>query len=137
MKPVPTALLLVVLGVAITARASAAVSPSESVVEASTSPADAILGAWASPERESVVEVTKTEHGYGGVVVSAKSSALVGKQLFRGLAYDASHGTWSGEVFAPKRGEFLPATFSARADGSLSMTAGKGLVSKTILWTRA
>ncbi len=112
-------------------------SPSEAVADGPTSPADAILGAWASPERESVVEVTKTDHVYLGVVVSSKSSALVGKPLFRNITYDAAHGTWNGEVFAPKRGEFVPATFSAKPDGSLSMTAGKGLFSKTILWTRA
>jgi hypothetical protein len=61
MKPVHTALVLVLSLFATTARASAAVCPSESVVEGPTSPADAILGAWASPERESVVEVTRTE----------------------------------------------------------------------------
>lgn len=137
MKQLQAALAIFLSLITTTAWARDVGSTSERVADGPTSPADAILGAWASPDRESVVTVTKTDHGYMGVVVSAKSSALVGKLMFRGLMYDAAHRTWTGEVFAPKRGEFVPATFSAKADGSLSMTAGKGLFSKTILWTRA
>jgi hypothetical protein len=73
----------VVLSLVTTAWAHAVGSLSEGVADGPTSPADAILGAWASPERESV----RADHGYVGVVVSAKSSALVGKQLFRSVTW--------------------------------------------------
>jgi uncharacterized protein (DUF2147 family) len=123
--------------VATSAEASPLTTLPEGLADGPISPADAILGAWASPEREIVIDVTKAAHGYVGVVVRAKSSALVGQRLLRGVTYDAAYGTWKGEVFAPKKGEYLPATFAVRADGSLAMTAGTGPFSKTVLWTRA
>jgi uncharacterized protein (DUF2147 family) len=138
MKPLSTVfgIVLVLAFLAPSAAAHTEGGRPEGIADGSTSAADAILGSWASPEGESVVEVTKTEQGYIGVVVRAKAAALVGKQLFRNLKYDAARGTWGGDVFAPKRDEFLTATFAANADGSLTMTAGKGLFSKTIRWTR-
>jgi hypothetical protein len=42
---------------------------------------------------------------------------------------------WRGEVFALKRGEFVPMTIKITANG-FEMVAGSGFMSKTVEWVR-
>jgi hypothetical protein len=56
--------------------------------------------------------------------------------MFRGITYDAASNTWRGEVFALKRGDFVPMTIRTTPAG-FEMVAGSGLMSKTIEWVRA
>jgi hypothetical protein len=44
-------------------------------------------------------------------------------------------GMWRGEVFALKRGEFVPMTIKMTANG-FEMVAGSGFMSKTVEWVR-
>jgi hypothetical protein len=55
--------------------------------------------------------------------------------MFRGITYDAASNTWRGEVFALKRGDFVPMTIRTTPAG-FEMVAGSGLMSKTIEWVR-
>jgi uncharacterized protein (DUF2147 family) len=100
-------------------------------------PADAILGRWKLSDDDVVVAISRSPGGYGGVAVESPSHpALPGKQMFRGLAYDATRAEWSGEVYAVKKGEFVPAVIKLSKDGFV-LTAGKGFLTKTMTWTRA
>jgi len=117
-------------------------SPADTTVStpaanAAQAPADAILGKWKAPEGDAVVAISKVDGGFGGTVVeSPQKPELVGKPMFRGLVYDAKAAQWSGEVFAVKKGEFVPAVIRLSAGGFV-LTAGKGFMSKKLNWTRA
>jgi len=127
-------LSLVVLPVNARPAEAAAPAPQASAAKA---PADAILGRWKAPEGGVVVSIASGSAGYGGPVVESPGKpALVGQPMFRGLAYDAARATWTGEVFAVKRGEFVPAVIRLTKDG-FELTAGKGFLSKKLAWTRA
>ncbi len=103
---------------------------------AATAPADAILGRWKAPEGEVVVSIAKVDGSFGGSVVeSPKNPALTGKPMFRGLVYDPKAAQWTGEVYAVKKGEFVPAVIRLAGDGFV-LTAGKGFMSKKLNWTR-
>jgi uncharacterized protein (DUF2147 family) len=105
--------------------------------QAARAPADAILGRWKAPEGGVVVAIVANPGGYGGAAVeSPEKPNLVGKPMFRGLTYDAAAARWTGEVFAVKRGEFVPAVIRLTKDG-FELTAGQGFLSKKLSWTRA
>jgi uncharacterized protein (DUF2147 family) len=107
------------------------------MVEGQGAQADAVQGKWRHPEQGVVMEIVKSGAGYEGKVVeSTVPAAPVGKLLLRGVTYDAAKGEWRGEIFAVKRGEFVP--MSAKLSGGrLVMTAGKGMFSKELTWPRA
>lgn len=99
---------------------------------------DAIVGRWRPDGKDVIVAITKQGTSYGGVVVeSGKQPELVGKALLRGLTYDAGRAAWVGEVFAPKRGEWVRAMLQMVGPASMTLTAGWGLFSKKVSWIRA
>jgi len=101
------------------------------------SPADAILGKWKAPEGDVVVAISKVDGGFGGSVLeSPQKPELVGKPMFRGLVYDAGAAQWTGEVYAVKKGEFVPAAIRL-STGGFVLTAGKGFMSRKLDWTRS
>lgn len=103
---------------------------------AAAAPADALLGRWKAPEGGVVVDIARDAGALGGVVVeSPEKASLVGKPMFRGLTYDAARAEWSGEVFAVKKGEFVPAVIRLTKTG-FELTAGKGFLSRKLAWTR-
>ena len=97
--------------------------------------ADAIVGDWKPADMPVTVRIFASQGQYLGGIVAADDPALVNKELLRGITYDAASNTWRGEVFALKRGEFVPMTIRTTA-GGLEMVAGAGLMSKTIEWVR-
>jgi uncharacterized protein (DUF2147 family) len=98
--------------------------------------ADALKGKWKHPEQDVVVEIVKTGAGYEGKIAESNVPAVaVGKLLIRGVSYDAQKHEWHGEVFAVKRGQFVPMTATLNAN-SLHMTAGSGLLAKKLNWTK-
>ncbi len=98
--------------------------------------ADALKGKWKHPEEDIVIEIVRSGANFEGKVVqSTVAAAPVGKQLIRGVTYDAAKGEWHGEVLAVKRGEFVPMTAKV-SGGSMAMTAGKGMMSKKLTWAR-
>lgn len=101
------------------------------------SAADGIVGRWKTSDGDAVVAISGGPSGYVGVIVeSPKDPALAGQQMFRGLVYDAKNAAWSGEVYAPKRKEYLPAVITLSGEGFV-LKAGSGLRSKKITWSRA
>ncbi len=104
---------------------------------AAQAPADAILGRWKAPEGDVVVAISKVDGGFGGSVVeSPQNPGLAGKPMFRGLVYDARSTQWTGEVYAVKKGEWVPAVIRLSSAGFV-LTAGKGFMSRKLDWTRA
>ena len=98
-------------------------------------PADAILGDWRPADMDVAIRIFETKGQYLGGVLKAANPALVNTELLRGIQYDPVSGTWRGEIFALKRGMFVPMTIRMTATG-FEMTAGSGLMSKTIEWVR-
>jgi hypothetical protein len=101
----------------------------------SANPADAILGDWKPADMDVAVRIFQAKGQYVGGVVKAANPALIKTEMLRGIAYDPSSRTWRGEVFALKRGEFVPMTIRMTPAG-FEMVAGKGFMSKTIEWVR-
>ncbi|MGA8891762.1 MAG: hypothetical protein WB493_09350 [Anaeromyxobacteraceae bacterium] len=115
--------------------AAEAASP-PSPASANPVPADALVGRWKAPEGGVVVAISAGPGGHGGVVVeSPEKPALVGKPMFRALGYDPARAVWTGEVFAVRKGEFVPAEIRLTKDG-FELTAGRGFLSKKLAWTR-
>lgn len=98
-------------------------------------PADAILGDWKPADMDVAIRIFQAKGQYVGGVVKAANPALINTQMLRGIAYDPSSRTWRGEVFALKRGDFVPMTIRMTPTG-FEMVAGSGLMSKTIEWVR-
>jgi uncharacterized protein (DUF2147 family) len=111
---------------------------SSRVGEGAPAPAAALLGRWRPPNEDIVVEIARSGSGYVGTVVSSpKYPALVGKALFRGLSYDAASSVWRGQVLAVKKKEYVPASIKLEREGAFMLTAGSGLFTKDVRWTRA
>jgi hypothetical protein len=99
-------------------------------------PADAIVGDWRPSDMADVdVRIFPANGQYLGGIVKAANQDLVNKEMLRGIAFDPSTNTWKGEVFAFKRGEFVPMTIKMTATG-FEMVAGAGFMTKTIEWVR-
>ena len=111
----------------------------DAVVAANTqpaaNPADAILGDWRPADMDVAVRIFNSEGPYVGGVVKAANPALVNTELLRGIQYDPASSTWRGEIFAVKRGAFVPMTIRTTATG-FEMVAGSGFMTKTIEWVR-
>ena len=98
-------------------------------------PGDAIVGDWRPGDMNVDVRIFPSNGQYLAGIVKADNQELVNKEMMRGIAYDPNTKTWKGEVFAIKRGEFVPMTIKLTPAG-FEMVAGSGFMSKTIQWTR-
>ena len=101
--------------------------------QAAANPADLILGDWKPADMDVTVRIFVLKGKYVGGVVKAANPQLVNTELLRGIDYDAATGTWRGEIFAVKRGSFVPMTIRKTRTG-FEMVAGSGIMSKTIEW---
>ena len=135
----------IALGVAIATIMGASVVPAMAAekqqpsaeIVARSNPAEVILGSWSQQNKKTVMEIRRSGKSYTAIVTQDSSNpAAVNKQLMRALSYDASQQLWSGEVFAAKRGEFVPVTLKMKGAERLIMTAGTGLLSRDITWSR-
>lgn len=97
--------------------------------------ADAIVGDWRPADMNVDVRVFAANGQYLAGIVRAENKDLVNKEMMRGITYDAATHTWKGEVFAFKRGQFVPMTIRL-TPGGFEMVAGSGIMSKTIEWVR-
>lgn len=98
-------------------------------------PADAIVGDWRPADMNVTVRIFPSNGQYLGGIVQAENQEMVNKEMMRGITFDPTTVTWKGEVFAFKRGQFVPMTIKQTPAG-LEMVAGSGIMSKTIAWTR-
>ena len=97
--------------------------------------ADAIVGDWKPTDMDVDIRIFPKDGKYVGGVVKAVYPALVNTEMLREIQYDAASNMWRGEVFALKRGEFVPMTIKITANG-FEMVAGSGFMSKTVEWVR-
>lgn len=66
--------------------------------------ADRIVGHWQRGEGEAIIEVTKREGVYRGVIVwSERQPETIGIEVFRGLRYDSENRAWRGRAYSIKR----------------------------------
>lgn len=98
-------------------------------------PADAIVGDWRPADMNVTVRIFPANGQYLGGIVQAENQEMVNKEMMRGITFDPNTNTWKGEVFAFKRGQFVPMTLKQTQAG-LEMVAGSGFMSKTIEWSR-
>lgn len=104
-------------------------------VQPQANPADAILGDWKPADMDVAVRIFTVKGQYVGGVVKAANPQLINTEMLRGIEYDVASGTWRGEIFALKRGAFVPMTIRLTRTG-FEMVAGSGIMSKTIEWVR-
>ena len=97
--------------------------------------ADAIVGDWRPTDMDVDIRIFPKDGKHVGGVIKAANPALVNTELLREIQFDPATGTWRGEVFALKRGEFVPMTIKMTATG-FEMVAGSGFMSKTVEWVR-
>ena len=99
-------------------------------------PADTIVGDWRPSDMPDVdVRIFPANGKYVGGVVKSANPAMVNTEMLREIEYVPATRTWKGEVFALKRGMFVPMTIRLTS-GGFEMVAGSGIMSKTIEWTR-
>ena len=67
--------------------------------------------------------------------MKAANPAMVNTEMLREIEYLPATQTWKGEVFAVKRGSFVPMTIKL-TPGGFEMVAGSGILSKTVEWVR-
>ena len=126
------ALLICVAPTALTANA-ADVVPGTRLQAAS--PADGIVGVWKPADMDVDIQIYNANGQYVGAVVKAANPAMMNAGMLRGITFDPATNTWRGEVFAVKRGSFVPMSMKLTA-GGFEMVAGSGVMSKTIEWVR-
>lgn len=106
------------------------------VAQQVANPADAIVGDWRPADMpDADIRIFPAKGKYIGGVVKAANQALVNTEMLREIEYVPATRTWKGEVFALKRGMFVPMTIRLTNDG-FEMVAGSGLLTKTIEWKR-
>ncbi|MCE9631058.1 MAG: hypothetical protein K8S94_10155 [Planctomycetia bacterium] len=115
-------------GVAVASSASAS-------LQAPAASADAIVGDWRPADMNVDVRIFASNGQYLGGIVKADNPEMVNKEMLRGITFDPNTSTWKGEVFAMKRGAFVPMTIRMTPAG-FEMVAGSGIMSKTINWVR-
>lgn len=99
-------------------------------------PADMIVGDWRPSDMPDVdIRIFPANGKYVGGVVKAANPAMVNTEMLREIEYVPATRTWKGEIFAIKRGMFVPMTIRL-TDGGFEMVAGSGILSKTITWVR-
>ena len=101
----------------------------------SDNPADAIVGDWRPADMNVDVRIFPSQGQYLGGIVKAENQELISKEMMRGITYDPKTTSWKGEVFAFKRGQFVPMSITMTPTG-FRMVAGTGILSKTIDWVR-
>ena len=129
---VATAFCMHAAVVGATVARAADVAPS---VAQQASGADAIVGDWKPTDMDVDIRIFPKDGKYVGGVVKAANPALVNTEMLREIQFDPATGTWRGEVFALKRGQFVPMTIKITANG-FEMVAGSGIMSKTVEWVR-
>ena len=81
------------------------------------------------------IRIFQANGKYVGGVVKSANPAMVNTEMLREIEYAPATRTWKGEIFAIKRGMFVPMTIRLTS-GGFEMVAGSGIMSKTIEWVR-
>ena len=121
---------------AMLACAASAADPLPGTRQQAGNPADSIVGVWRVNEMDADIQIYNAQGQYVGAVVRSANPAMQNAGILRGVTFDPASNTWRGEAFAVKRGMFVPMTIRLTSATGLEMTAGSGIMSKTMQWTR-
>ncbi len=113
---------------------------------------DQIQGLWQNEQKNLTVEFYKNGETYSAKIVNIispngetvldknnpdkkkRNQPLVGTDFISGLQYSSQE--WkNGKIYAPKRGIYLNCKITVQ-DNKLYVTASKGILSETKIWTR-
>lgn len=119
-------------------------------------PADKIVGEWLNEEKTSKIEISKTGNSYSGKIVwlahpygsdgkpltdiknpdpHKRTQSILGLTIVTGLKY--SSGEWmGGTIYAPKKGQYADCSVTVSDSNKLKIKVSKGILSKTIIWTK-
>lgn len=128
-------LITVVCAAGIVACTSIVSAENFPVSTAQANPADAVVGDWRPSDMNVEVRIFPANGQYLAAIVKADNQEMVNKEIMRGITFDPNTKTWRGEVFAFKRGEFVPMSITLTQAG-FEMVAGSGFMSKTVEWIR-
>ena len=133
------AVLAVAAGVCAAVRsgsATVAAEPVPTAAQQAANPADMIVGDWRPSDMPDVdIRIFPSNGKYVGGVVKSANPAMVNTEMLREIEYVPASRSWKGEIFAIKRGMFVPMTIRLTS-GGFEMVAGSGIMSKTIEWVR-
>ena len=121
---------------ALSACGASAADPLPGARQQAASPADSIVGVWRVNEMDADIQIYSAQGQYVGAVVRSANPAMMNAGILRGVTFDPASNTWRGEAFAVKRGMFVPMTIRLTSATGLEMTAGSGIMSKTMQWSR-
>ena len=108
----------------------------EPIAQQAANPGDGILGDWRPSDSPDIdIRIFVANGKYVGGVVKEANPAMVNTEMLREIEYLPAPQTWKGEVFAVKRGSFVPMTIKL-TPGGFEMVAGSGILSKTVEWVR-
>jgi uncharacterized protein (DUF2147 family) len=97
-----------------------------------------ITGIWKHSEEPGWMEI-RLEDGVasGKVIRNEAHPERVGRELLKGLTADESaKGTWRGQVYAERLGEYKDAEVSLPESDALQIKVKVGFMSRTVNWVR-
>lgn len=103
---------------------------------AEPTPAEAIIGLWKPVDRNVTVNIERTGGNFTGTVSASGDTAQVGMVILRGLVFNEAERLYRGEVFAAKRGMFVPAKIRMTDAKTFRLTAGSGFFTREVDWQR-
>jgi uncharacterized protein (DUF2147 family) len=115
------------------ARAALAAALVGAAALAAGSEGDALVGTWKPDDREVVVGLTRVGAGFSAAAPAPDGGSV---ELFRGVVWDAASKTWKGELYAPKRKEWLGAVLRLEGADTLVLEVGSGFFGKKLTWRR-
>lgn len=93
-----------------------------------------ITGVWNTGDQNTLVKIEKVEDVFIGKIVSSDNpSAKIGNTLIKDVIL--KKGKWTGQMFAPRKGEWYDAEFKAK-ENILEIEISVGFMSKTLEWTK-
>ena len=96
---------------------------------------DRILGKWTNPDKDKVVEITKSGDAYAGTLVWMKDSsghARVGEVVMDELKYE--EGKWHGALHV--NGRNATCIIEMPSESELKIRGKMGIISRTKVWTK-
>jgi hypothetical protein len=73
---------------------------------------------------------------YTGTVVASADASHRGMVILRGFTFDSAQRSYRGDVFAARRGTFVPAVVRMEDGACFRLIVGTGLLSREVVWCR-
>ncbi len=114
----------------------AAAAGPDAAAAAPSARADELVGDWRPADRAVTVRVERTGKVYTGTVVASADASHRGIVILRGFTFDSAQRSYRGDVFAARRGAFVPAVVRMEEGACFRLIAGTGLLSREVVWCR-